>query len=61
MVPSICAMLQVTLALVGIIQEKIRSGPKKSKTVPKTFKVEGYYTRFRTFTRPELPTPWYAF
>ena len=58
MVPSTRTTLQVTSAFLGIFREKIRSGPEKSKNVPKRVKIEGYNTRFRTFPGPERRTPW---
>ena len=41
-------------AILGTFQEKIWPGPEMSKNVPKTAKIEGYNTRFRTFRRFEL-------
>ena len=47
-------------AILGTFWEKIWPGPEKSKNVPKTAKIEGYNTRFRTFLgsrseRHEMP------
>ena len=39
---------------VWMFREEIWSGPKKSKNVPKTAKIEGYNSRFRTFPWPEI-------
>ena len=46
---STSIMLQVTSPFLGMFREKIWPGPEKSKNVPKTAKIEGYNTRFRTF------------
>ena len=54
MVPSARATLQVTSAYLGTFQEKIWSYPEKSKNVPETANIEGYNTRFRTFSGTEL-------
>ena len=52
MVQNTRATLQVTSALLGMFREKIWLGPKKSKDVQKTAKIEGYNTRFWTFPGP---------
>ena len=49
MIPSTRATLQVTSAFLGTFREKIWPGPEKFKHVPKTAKIEGYNSRFRTF------------
>ena len=46
MVPSTHAKLQVMSALLWIFEEKILPGPKKSKNVPKTAKIEDYIHTF---------------
>ena len=57
MATSTNTTLQVTLAFQGTFREKIWPGPEKSRNVPKTTKIEGYNTRFRTFPGSELQTP----
>ena len=47
--PTTRLTLQVTSALLWKFREEIWSGLQKSKNVPKTAKIEGYNTRFRTF------------
>ena len=44
------------------VSREIMTRPRKlkSKNVPKTTKIEGYYTCFKTFSRLELPTLWDA-
>ena len=49
--------LQVTSAFIRTFWEKIWPGPKNSKNIPKTVKIEGYNKRFWSFLRPKLLTP----
>ena len=48
-VSSTRATTQVISNFLGFFWEKIWPGPKKSKNVTKTTKIEGYNTQFRTF------------
>ena len=57
MVSSTRATLQVTSALLGMFRGQIGPGPERSKNVLKTSKIEGYNTRFQTFSGPELQMP----
>ena len=47
--PTTRLTLQVTSALLWKFREEIWPGLQKSKNVPKTAKIKGYNTRFRTF------------